>query len=78
MRAFLLALVLCFPASALAQDSEVVIAAHAHVLGPVHITGSPPTPVTLFIPRAHVRFQPADVEHHAVDRIVESVSRAPF
>lgn len=78
MRAFLLGLVLCFPSAALAQDSEVVIAAHAHVLPVIHVTGSPPTPVTLFIPRAHVRFTPRDVDHHAVDRIVESVSHAPF
>jgi len=76
MRAAILALVLAIPGLALAQDPPP--AAHTHVLGVVHIVGRRPTPVTLFVPRARMHFDRTDAAHHSVDRIVESVTHAPF
>lgn len=77
MRVFLVAVVLMVPALALAQD-EPRVAQHAQILDTVHVYGHRPSPVTLFVPRAHVRFERTDAEHHAVDRVIDSVSRAPF
>lgn len=77
MRTLLLVVVLLVPSAVLAQ-AEPRIAAHAHVLAEIVIHGNPPTPITVFIPRARVHFDRAEGSHHAVDRIVESVARAPF
>jgi len=77
MRAFLLALVLAVPSLALAQDPP--LAAHARVLDPIIIHATPQRPTAFYLlTRARVRFDRADAEHHAVDRIVDSVTHAPF
>ena len=77
MRASILALVLAIPGLALAQDPP--LAAHAQVLPEMIIVASPQRPhAFVMLPRAHVRFDRADASHHSVDRIVESVTHAPF
>ena len=74
MRACLVALMLLVPSVALAQAP----AASTRVLPPTTIVGHLPTPVTLFVPRARVRFDRRDASAHAIDRIVESVRHEPF
>ena len=77
MRALLLALVLLVPSLAAAQDPP--LAAHAQVLPPVIIVGTPQRPhAFMMLPRARVRFDRVDADHHAVDRILDSVTHAPF
>lgn len=80
MRALLVALVLVVPSAVLAQDPAPAPArpSRTHVLGEIHVHGSAPAPITVFVPRAHVRYDRVDERHHAVDRIVDSVTHAPF
>ena len=61
------------PTIALAQDP-------APTEGPVtHVYGRAPRPsVVVMLPRARVGFDRVERDHHAVDRIVESVEHAPF
>jgi hypothetical protein len=73
MRAWIVAMMLLVPSAAFAQDPAPI------ELPEVHITASPPTPrVTILLPRSAPRFRRAEPEHHTVDRIVDSVRRAPF
>ena len=74
MRACLVALMLLVPSLALAQERAV----STRVEPPIVIVGHVPTPVTLFLPRARVRFDRRDTSQHAVERIVESVRHEPF
>jgi hypothetical protein len=76
MRTFLLVVVTltCLPVVALAQDPPGDRVVH---LGPVYVHPRGPH-ATYFLPRARVRFDPTDAEHHAVDRIVDSVRHDPF
>ncbi len=78
MRASILALVLLtVPGLALAQDPPV--AANGSVLPEMIIVGRPQRPhAFVMLPRARVHFDRADASHHAVDRIVESVTHTPF
>ncbi len=72
MRPLILAILLCAPSLALAQDPAPT------VLPPVVVHGTPPAPITVFIPRARMHYERTDLSRHAVDRIVESVRHAPF
>lgn len=72
MRALALAFLFAFPALASAQDPTPT------ELPPVVVHGSPPAPITIFVPRSRIRYETRHDEHHAVDRIVESVRHAPF
>lgn len=80
MRALFFGLVLLVPSLALAQEPATpALAAHAQVLPPVVVHGTVQRPhVYVFLPRAHVRFDRTDAHGHAVDRIVDSVTHAPF
>jgi len=73
MRACLVALVLLVPTAALAQDP----APRVHELDPIVITPREPR-VMVLLPRRAPRFERRELDHHAVDRIVESVGREPF
>jgi hypothetical protein len=74
MRALLAVLALALaPGLALAQDPA------PREVAPIIITASPPRPHAMYVlTRSRPRFDRVDDAHHSVDRIVDSVTRAPF